>query len=77
MIDIDPPQHDAHVQAARAIFRKAGFDLGAMRFKRSPEALLALKRFNGLPDDAAVPFAWNYHPNEWCARQWEATGKLG
>lgn len=68
--------HDAHVHAARKVFRDCGFDIGAMRYKRSTDALIALKRFNGLPDDASVPFAWHFHPNEWCARRWAETGEI-
>lgn len=72
--EIEP--HDAHVQAAHKVFRNCGFTIAAMQYPRSPEALVALKRFNGLPDDAKVPPAWNYHPNAWCARRWEETGQL-
>lgn len=68
--------HDAHVVAANAVFRSAGFTLAAMQFPRPVEALIALKRFNGLDDDAPVPFAWGYHPNEWCQRRWAETGRL-
>lgn len=76
MFEEERPPHDAHVQAAAVIFRKAGFTLNAMQFKRPNGALVALKRFNGLPDDAKVPFAWNYHPNAWCAQRWAETGRL-
>lgn len=72
----EPEPHDAHVELAHKIFRDCGFTIEAMKYKRPPEALIALKRFNGLPDDAKVPFAWNYHPNEWCARVWAETGCL-
>lgn len=68
--------HDAHVRATNDLFRACGFTLGAMRYPRSPEALLALKRFNRLPDDFPVPAAWHYHPNEWSARRWAETGRL-
>lgn len=68
--------HDAHVQVANALFRKAGFTLAAMQFPRPHESLIALKRFNGLPADAHVPLAWHYHPNAWCARRWAETGRL-
>lgn len=63
--DHRPEPHDAHVEAATAVFRASGFTLAAMQLKRSPEALLALKRLNGVPDDMKVPFAWKYHPNAW------------
>ncbi|MCR4297228.1 MAG: hypothetical protein NUV75_00535 [Gallionella sp.] len=69
-------QHDAHVQLAHKAFRDCGFTIAAMQYPRPPEALNALKAFNGLPPDAAVPFAWGYHPNEWCAKKWATTGKL-
>jgi hypothetical protein len=72
---IDEP-HDAHVRAATKLFRDCGFTLDAMQYPRPPEALTALKRFNGLPDDAKVPVAWHYHPNAWCARKWAETGRL-
>lgn len=68
-LDDRPETHDAHVVAAETVFRASGFTLAAMRFKRSPEALAALKRFNGIPEDMKVPFAWNYHPNAWSASQ--------
>lgn len=72
----DPIPHDAHVAAATAVFRKAGFTLAAMEFPRPVAALLALKRFNGLADDAKVPFAWHYHPNAYCRDFWLAHGRL-
>lgn len=68
--------HDAHVVKARKTFRDCGFDIGAMRYPRPPAALVALKRFNGLTDDAAVPIAWNYHPNARCRDRWLETGRL-
>lgn len=68
--------HDAHVLAAQKLFRDCGFTLAAMQYKRPAGALIALKRFNGLPDDAPVPFAWNFHPNKWCAETWAKTGRL-
>jgi hypothetical protein len=72
----EPNYHDAHVRLAHKIFRDCGFTLAAMRYPRPPGALVALKIFNGLPSDAPVPFAWRYHPNEWCARRWRETGAL-
>lgn len=72
----EPEPLDAHVREATRVFRAAGFTLAAMQFPRPTEALVALKRFNGLNADAPVPFAWNYHPNEWCARRWAETGRL-
>lgn len=62
--------HDAHVQEAHQQFRSCGFTLAAMQFPRCAEALSAIKRFNGLADTAKVPFAWNYHPNQWCRDNW-------
>lgn len=62
--------HDAHIEAASKLFRDCGFTLAAMQFKRSPEALIALKRYNGLAPDAKVPFAWGYHPNAYSAHNW-------
>lgn len=72
----EPEPHDAHVQAAHKVFRDCGFSLAAMAFKRPPEALAALRAFNRVPDGWQHPFAWGYHPNEWCARRWAETGKL-
>ena len=72
----EPLPHDAHVVAANKVFRDCGFTLAAMQFKRTPAALIALKWFNGLPADARVPFAWNYHPNEWCRDHWIKTGSV-
>lgn len=62
--------HDSHVRSANAIFRDCGFSLLAMQFKRSPEALQALREFNRVPVDWKHPFPWNYHPNEWCRNHW-------
>lgn len=62
---MDEP-HDAHVQAATKLFRDCGFTLAAMAYPRSPASLAALKRWNGLAEDAKVPVAWHYHPNPWC-----------
>lgn len=72
----EPMPHDAHIILANKVFRDCGFTLSAMQFRRPLEALIALKRFNGLPDDTKVPFAWNYHPNAWCAKRWKETGRL-
>lgn len=67
----DPAEpYDAHVSAARKVFRDCGFTLAAMQYPRPPEALLALKRFNGLRDDTKVPFGWGYFPNAWCRDNW-------
>ena len=71
-----PTPNDAHVVHATKLFRDCGFTIAAMQYKRPPEALTALKQFNGLPDDYNAPVAWNYHPNEWCARRWAETGRL-
>ena len=76
MIDDLPLPHDAHVQAARQEFRDCGFTIHAMQFKRSPEALAALRAYNRVPGSWQHPFAWKYHPNEWCARRWAETGRL-
>ncbi|GFM29286.1 uncharacterized protein PY1_contig-07-212 [Novosphingobium sp. PY1] len=73
---MEPEPHDAHVTLAHETFRAAGFSIAAMQYKRPHEALAALKRFNGLPDDAKVPFAWNFHPNSWCRDRWIDTGRL-
>jgi hypothetical protein len=70
------PRHDAHVAVADKVFRDCGFTLAAMRDPRSPEALVALKRFNGLADDAKVPPGWHYHPNAYCRDHWVRTGRL-
>lgn len=74
MTDEEP--HDAHVRLANKVFRDCGFTLAAMQFPRPPKALVALKLFNGLRDDAAVPFSWNYHPNAWCRDRWLGAGRL-
>lgn len=62
--------HDAHIILANKVFRDSGFTLAAMQYKRPPEALAGLKRFNGLTDDAKVPFAWGYFPNEHMRDNW-------
>jgi hypothetical protein len=66
----EPEPHDAHVRAARKVFRDCGFDLMAMQFPRCRDALIGLKRFNGLPDDAKVPLGWHYHPNAAMRDNW-------
>ena len=76
MIEDAPEPHDAHVQAAHREFRDCGFTINAMQFKRSPEALQALRDYNRAPEGWPHPFAWNYHPNEWCALRWAETGRL-
>jgi len=73
----EPEPHDAHVRRANKVFRDCGFTLAAMQYPRPPEALVALKRFNGLADDAKVPFAWGYHPNARCRDLWRDHGRLG
>jgi hypothetical protein len=65
-------QHDSHVLLAQKLFRDVGFTLHAMQFKRSPAALAALRKFNRVPADWQHPFAWNYHPNEWCRDNWRS-----
>lgn len=75
MTEAEEP-YDAHVRQAEAEFRSVGFTLAAMQYKRSPEALAALLEFNGAPAGFKPPFAWNYHPNAWCKRRWEETGRL-
>lgn len=75
-MDDEPLPHDAHVQQANKLFRDCGFSLHAMQFPRPAEALVAIKRFNGLRDDAKVPVAWNYHPNAWCRDRWLNTERL-
>lgn len=62
--------HDAHVQAAHKVFRDCGFTIAAMQYPRPPEALIGLKRFNRLPDDAKAPPAWHYFPNAYMAANW-------
>lgn len=61
---------DAHVKQAERLFRDAGFTLHAMRFKRPPEALAGLRKFNNVPDDWVHPFAWNYFPNKYMRDNW-------
>ena len=54
-----------------ADFRAAGFTADAINYPRPLAALIALKRFNGLPDDASVPAAWGYFPNAWYRDNWQ------
>ncbi len=70
MIDAPEP-HDAHVALAIRTFRSCGFDIGAMRYKRPPEALAALRRFNRAPDGWQHPFAWGYFPNAYYRDNWK------
>lgn len=53
-------------------FRAAGFTADAINYPRPPKALAALKRFNGLADDAPVPIAWQYFPNAWMRDNWRS-----
>ncbi len=55
-----------------ADFRKAGMTADAINYPRCEEALVALKRANGLADDAPVPPAWHYFPNAWMRDNWRA-----
>ena len=71
-----PEPHDAHVRQASKLFRDCGYTLAAMRYPAPPEAVIALKRFNGLADAAPVPVAWTYHPNAWLRDRWLEAGKL-
>lgn len=71
MTDIaEPLQHDAHVVQTRKLFRDCGFDIGAMRYPRTPEALAGLMRFNGVPPGTKVPPAWHYFPNAYMRDNW-------
>lgn len=70
----EPKSYDAHVLAANKQFRDVGFTLSAMQFKRSPEALAALRKSNSVPETWKHPFSWNYHPNTWCRDRWLETG---
>ena len=62
--------HDTHVQAAHKLFRDCGFTLAAMQYKRSPEAIAALRAFNRAPDSWQHPLGWEYFPNAWCRDYW-------
>jgi len=73
--DITEP-HEAHIDKARAVFRAVGFSLAAMQYPRPHEALLALKRFNGVADDWPTPFAWGFFPNAYCRDLWLQHGRL-
>ena len=63
--------YDAHVVLANKVFRDCGFTLAAMQFPRCHDALVALKRVNGLKADAKVPFAWGFFPNQWMRDNWK------
>ena len=65
-------QHNAHVLEANKIFRDCGFTLAAMQYKRPPEALDGLKRFNRLTPETKVPFAFGYFPNAYFRDNWRA-----
>ncbi len=62
----------SELKATEADFRKAGMTADAINYPRPPKAVIALKRFNGLADDAPVPPAWHYFPNAWMRDNWEA-----
>lgn len=66
----DAAPHDAHVVQASKLFRSCDFTLAAMQYPRPAEALAALRRFNGLPDDVEPPLPWHYFPNAWCRDNW-------
>ncbi len=76
LIAEEPVPHDAHVVQAHKLFRDCGFELSAMQYPRSPEALAALREFNRVPATWVHPIPWEYHPNEWCAQRWRETGRL-
>jgi len=67
----DPLPHDAHVVRATKLFRDVGFTLASMGYKRSPEALVALKAYNGVGPNYAPPFAWGYFPNAYMQDNWQ------
>ena len=69
--DVAKVAADAHVQVANKVFRDCGFSLAAMQLKRPLDALIGLKRFNGLSADAKVPFAWSYFPNAYMRDNWQ------
>ncbi len=58
--------------AAPEQFRAAGMTAEAVNYPRPAKALIALKRLNGISDDAPVPPAWHYFPNAWCRDNWRA-----
>ena len=62
--------HHSHIDLANKVFRDCGFSIAAMQYPRSPEALVGLKRFNGLKDDVKTPFAWGYFPNSYVRDNW-------
>lgn len=64
-------QQDAHVVLANKLFRDAGFSLAAMQWKRTPEQLAALCKFNGAPDGWKPPFVWGFFPNPAMKEFWE------
>ena len=64
--------HDAHVEQAVKVFRDCGFTIAAMQFKRPPEALAALRRFNRVPDGWKHPFGWGYFPNASMRDNWQS-----
>lgn len=66
----EPEPYDAHVAQAVKVFRDCGFTLAAMEFKRPPDALAGLKRFNGVPEQMESPLAWNYFPNRYMRDNW-------
>lgn len=76
MDELPPEPHDAHVVLAKKLFRDCGFTIEAMRYKRPLGALIALKRFNRVPDDWKHPIAWEYHPNAYCRDFWLQHGRL-
>lgn len=52
-------------------FRAAGFTAAAAAFPRPPEAIEALRRFNGVPADVPNPKAWEFFPNEHMRDNWQ------
>lgn len=63
--------HDAHVELARQTFRECGFTLSAMQYKRPPEALAGLRKYNRVPDNWRNPFAWGYFANAHMRDNWK------
>ncbi len=70
-VDSTAEPYDAHVREAHKIIRAAGFTMAALQYPRHEEALLALKRYNGLKEDSKVPPGWHYFANAWCRDNWD------
>ena len=52
-----------HPEVTDQQLRDAGFTPAARNYPLSPEAVVWLRKFNGLPEHVPMPAAWHFAPN--------------